>query len=95
MPSWLADVVERADVRMVERRDRLAPRARTAARSSGSARVRRQDLDRDGAVEPRVARLVDLAHAAGAERRDDLVGAEARAGLDGHRGKLLSSADGP
>ena len=33
----------------------------------------RQDFQRDEAVQPLVARLVDLAHAAGAEQRADLV----------------------
>ena len=37
-----------------------------------------QHLDRDVAPEPRVARAVDLAHPARAERDEDLVGAEAR-----------------
>ena len=32
-----------------------------------------QDLDRDVAPEPRVARAIDLAHAAGTQERDDLV----------------------
>ena len=41
---------------------------------------RGQHLDRDLAAEPRVARAVDLAHPAGAERRDDLVGPQASAG---------------
>ena len=40
----------------------------------------RQDLDRHLAREPRVPRPVDLPHPARAERRDDLVGTEARAG---------------
>ena len=39
-----------------------------------------QDLDRDVAIQLRVARAIDLAHAAGAERRQDLVRAEACAG---------------
>ena len=38
-----------------------------------------QDLDRDDAIEPRVAGLVDLAHAAGAEGGEDFVRAEADA----------------
>ena len=41
-----------------------------------------QDLDRDVAVEPRIARAIDLAHSSGAERRNDLVVTEA-----GPRGK--------
>ena len=42
-----------------------------------------QDLDGDVAIEPRVPRLIDLAHAAGAEGGDDLVRAEASAGNEG------------
>ena len=62
----LADVVERADVRMAQLRDRLrfalepcCPRDRP--------RDARQDLDGDRAIQAGVARLVDLAHAAGAD----------------------------
>ena len=36
----------------------------------------RQDLDRDLAPGPSVPRAIQIAHAAGAERRDDLVGAK-------------------
>jgi hypothetical protein len=36
----------------------------------------REHLDRDVPPEPRVARAIDLAHAAGAERREDFVGTE-------------------
>src|SRR5438093_572334 len=43
-----------------------------------------QDLDRDLARKLRVARAIDFAHAAGAERRENLVGAEATAGLKRH-----------
>ena len=60
------------------------------SRNCGSAAARRENLDGDGPVEPRVARLVDLAHAAGAEGGHDLVRAEARAGDEGHRSLLLS-----
>ena len=44
----------------------------------------RQDLDRDVAIELRVARAIDLAHAARADRRDDFVRAETSAGNKGH-----------
>ena len=79
----LADVVERADVRMRE----LAIGAAFAVEPFAELRVGGQrvgeDLDRDGAVEARVARLVHLAHAARADRGGDLVGAEAGAGWRG------------
>ena len=42
-----------------------------------------QDLDGHIPAEPGVARLVDLAHPAGAERRRDFIGAEASAGCQG------------
>ena len=44
-----------------------------------------KDLDGDGPVEARVPRAIDLAHAAGAERSGDLVRAEPRARIEGHR----------
>ena len=64
----LFDAVNRRDVRMAQRREdfRLALKARGAL---GIARHRlRQHLDRDVALQPRVARAIDLAHASGAER---------------------------
>ncbi|MNC94504.1 hypothetical protein D3C83_113750 [compost metagenome] len=45
---------------------------------------RRQDFDRDRAAKAKVAGAIDLAHAAGADRRDDLIGADARARSEGH-----------
>jgi hypothetical protein len=45
----------------------------------------RQNLDRDVAVEPGVARAIDLAHAAGAQERDDFVHSNPRAGSQAHR----------
>ena len=47
-----------------------------------------QRLDGDVAAEARVARAIDLAHAARAERRDDFVGAESGAGGEWHPGNL-------
>ena len=73
-----ADVEDREDVRMVERRGG-ARLLLEAAQPIGIGRERGgQDLDRDLASEPRVARAVDLAHAAGAERREDLVRTQLR-----------------
>ena len=58
-----------------------------AIRSSADER-RRQHLDRDVAFEPGIARPVDLAHAARAERREDLVGTDQCSSDDGHCGGL-------
>jgi hypothetical protein len=76
--------VDRADVRMVERREelRLALEALQAVGIGGP--YGRQDLDRDVTAQRRVARPVDLAHASGAECRENLVRSETRAGSQGH-----------
>jgi hypothetical protein len=53
--------------------------------------VGRQDLDRHRAIEARVARLVDLAHAAGASERDDFVRPESRTpGQRLHSARIIS-----
>jgi hypothetical protein len=71
-----ADVVDGEDVRMVERSDRARlllepPQALGIARNVG-----RQHLDGHIATETQIARAVDLAHPASAERRENLVRAE-------------------
>ncbi len=75
-----AEVEDREDVRMRQRGDGLGlalePRERVGVRGQ----LRREDFDGDLPVELRVARAVDLAHPARAERREDLVGAELRSG---------------
>ena len=65
-PSSFLEPVDAADVRMVQRREhlRFALEAREAIGIGGEGV--RQDLDRDVAIELRVARAIDLAHAAGA-----------------------------
>ena len=62
---------------MIQRGDgaRLALEALAGVRIVGD--VRGQDLDRDGAIESRVARLVDLAHPARADLRRQLIRADA------------------
>ena len=70
----LLDRVDRDDVRVVERGNG-ARFALEAGEPSGSrANGGGQHFDRDVAAQPRVARAVDLAHAAGAERSQDLYG---------------------
>ena len=44
----------------------------------------RKNLDRDVAIQLRIARAIDLAHAAGAEGSDILVNAKASAGGQAH-----------
>ena len=43
-----------------------------------------QDFDRDLALQPRIFRAIHLAHAARAEKRDDLISAESSAGGEAH-----------
>ena len=80
----LLEAVDRGDVRMVERREqlRLAPEAGEAF-GIGSEELG-QDLQRDVAAELRVARAIDLAHAAGAEQGGDPVRAEPSTGGQRH-----------
>ena len=75
----MADVEQRADVRMIERRDRARLALEAVAKLRVGRERRGEDLDRDGAIEPRVARAIDLAHAARADERDDFIGAETHA----------------
>ncbi len=87
-----ADVVDRADVGMIQRCDgsRFALEPLAGPRVAGVQRGK--NLDGDRAVEPRVAGLVDVAHPAGAEAGYQLVGPQACAfqmwpgqGLDDRR----------
>src|SRR5438128_4289970 len=80
----MADVEQRADVWMLQRRDSTRFTVEALAQLRIGGELRWQDLDRDRPIEPRVARAVDLAHAAGSERRDNLVWPETNAGRDVH-----------
>jgi len=82
--------IDRADVRVIECRQR--PRFACEARAplGISREVRRQELDRDIAAKLAVARAIDLAHAARAERRHDSVGAELTVQ---HRGSTRRTGD--
>ena len=88
-----ADVINRADVGMAERRSRprfpLEPRQRLGRhRDTGG-----QDLDRHHALEARVPGPVHFAHPASAEQRENLVGPEASAGSQGHELRLIVATE--
>ena len=70
---------------MVERGEhlRFAMKACEAIRIGGERR--RQDLQRDVAIELCIARAIHLAHAAGADGGDDFIRPETSGGTDGHR----------
>ena len=82
----MANVVERADVRVVEQRDGTRLALEPGAHFGRRGLVLRQHLDRHVATESRVVRAIHLAHAARAERGDDLIGAEPSAGEEHHEG---------
>ena len=67
MPSRFLEAVDRGDVRMIQRREhlRFALEPREPIRI-GRERLR-QDLERDVAIQPRVAGAIHLAHAARAD----------------------------
>jgi hypothetical protein len=72
----VAYVVQRADVRMSERGDDPGLLLEARALACVSSDLRTQRLDRDRALEAGVSCFENLTHVTGAERRDDLVGAE-------------------
>ena len=78
------ETVDGGDVRMIQRGEQLRFALKRASRS-GSLRERvGQNLERDVALQSRVAGAIHLAHAARAERRNDFVRAESSAGIERH-----------
>ena len=72
-----AEVVNGEDIGMGQRRDGMCL-ALEARQAIGIGRkLHRQDFERNLATQFRVARAIDLAHATGTDRRDDLVDADA------------------
>jgi hypothetical protein len=80
----MTDVVQRADVRMIQRCNRLCFALEALPHLRIVGPVRRQHFDRHGALEPRIAGAIDLAHSAGANQLDDLEGAESSAACQCH-----------
>ena len=68
-----ADVVERADVRMIESGNRAGLALETTAELQIGADVPSQNFDRDGPLQAGISRTIHLTHAAGAQGGDDLV----------------------
>ena len=88
----ILDRIERDDVRVVEAGDDAGFmfESRQAFRVRGHAG--RQHLKRNVTTEAAIPRPIHFAHAAGAERRDDVVATESRAYTKGHRRNLLYEA---
>src|SRR5947209_2152989 len=66
-----------------------ASRSNRARRSGSDVSAAERTFECDRSVEAGVAGAVDLAHPAGAERRQNLVRAEADAGGEGHERTIL------
>src|SRR5271170_5203834 len=80
----IADVVEHADVRMAEAGNGARLTLEALANFGRVGYALREDFDGDGAVQARIARAIHFAHAASAEERFNLVGAEFGAGGESH-----------
>ena len=93
-PSGFLDRVDRRDVRMIQRGERL----RLALKSGQAIRVRgegvRQHFDRDLATEARIGGAVDRTHPALANLRGDLVDAETRARSEGQELDYMGEVTG-
>jgi hypothetical protein len=72
----LADVVERADVGMRQLGDGACLAVEALAELRIGGELLRQDLDRDGPIEPRIPGPVHLAHSTFAKFCEDLIRAE-------------------
>ena len=90
----LAGVVDRDDVRVVERRLDLALAAEARAERLVGGQRRVEQLQRDRAVQGLLRREVHGAHAAAAEQALDAVAGEPRPGLDHQRLPMIVRVDG-
>jgi hypothetical protein len=85
--AGLVDLVDGADVRMIQGRRSLGLVKESLLRRVVAGQVRRQELDGDLTPQARVSGRIDDAHAAVPEFGEDVVGAESGAWrhIDGHR----------
>ena len=87
-----ADIVDGADIGVIERRGRSRFPLETFQRLRRRGDPVRQDFDRHDPFETRVRGPIHFAHPAGAERADDFVRAEASAGSKGQARSSLANA---
>ena len=89
-PGDLAGVVDRDDVRVVDRRGQPRLAQEPLAEAHVLGQLRREDLQRDVAVEREVVGAVDDAHPAAAEQRLQPVAGQLRAEtrIHAHRAHL-------
>jgi hypothetical protein len=78
--ALLPDVIQRADVGMIELGDRSGFAVEALAELQVASETLGKNLDGDDAIEASVLGLVDFAHPARAQRGEDFVRAEAKPG---------------
>ena len=81
-PSRILEPVDRCDIRMVERGQRLGLTFETRQAVRIVADALGQDFQGDVAIQAKVPRPVDLAHSPFAKKAGHFVAADAGAGLD-------------
>jgi hypothetical protein len=86
LPIFLANVVNRADVGVIERRRRLRLALKPAERLGIARHIVGKKLQSDKAPQPRVLGLINDAHAAAAQLLDNAV---VRNGSPDHSGQIL------
>jgi hypothetical protein len=84
-----ADIVQAADMRVIQGRDRSGLPGEAPAELGIVRQIRREDLDRHATIESGVTGFVHLAHASRADEGDDLVGSETDTGPKRHAGGTL------
>lgn len=87
--TFAANVVEDADVRVLERRDGAGFAFEALEDVLAPGDVRGENFEGDRAVQARVAGLVDFAHATRAERGEDFVRSEPRARVRGISPRII------
>src|SRR6266403_1454472 len=80
----MANVVQHADVRVIQAGNGFGFALETLLANGIIRELRRQDLDGDRAVEPRVPRAENFAHSARAQRRHDFIRTKFKPGSETH-----------
>jgi hypothetical protein len=75
----MPDIVNRADMRMIQRRNDLRLTLEALLKRWIGGEMCRENFDRDGSIQAMVDRFIDLAHAAAADQRNDFVRTESGA----------------
>ncbi len=79
-----ADVMQHTNVRMIQAGNGLSFAFEALLSNGIGGKLLRQYLNRDSPLQPRVARAIDFAHPARAERRRDFIGAKPSARSERH-----------